>query len=65
MIRQTPRKDLLKKMTSAGFHFSPGVFAVKDANPEQTLGSFELYVESMQMAFGLKSHNRGQNGVRR
>ena len=53
VIRQTPRKDLLRKMTSGGFQFSPGVFTVKDADPEQTLETFELYVESMQMAFGL------------
>ena len=40
-------------MTSVGFQFSPGVFSVKDADPEQTLERFELYVEAMQMAFSL------------
>ena len=40
-------------MTSAGFQFSPGVFKVKDADPEQTLESFELYLEAMQKAFRL------------
>ena len=38
-------------MTSAGFQFSPGVFAVKDADPEQTLERFERYVEAMKKAF--------------
>ena len=40
-------------MTSAGFQFSPGQFTVKDADPEQTLESFELYLEAMQKAFRL------------
>ena len=40
-------------MTSVGFQFSPGVFTVKDADPEQTLEMFEEYVESMQMAISL------------
>ena len=42
-------KDLKKKtMTSAGFQFSPGVFTVKDADPEETLERFELYLEAMK-----------------
>ena len=40
-------------MTSAGFQFSPGLFKVKDADPEQTLERFELYLEAMQKAFRL------------
>ena len=40
-------------MTSAEFQFSPGQFKVKDADPEQTLESFELYLEAMQKAFRL------------
>ena len=40
-------------MTSAGFQFSPGVFTVKDADPEETLERFELYLESMLKAFRL------------
>ena len=40
-------------MTSVGFQFSPGQFTVKDADPEQTLESFELYLEAMQKAFRL------------
>ena len=40
-------------MTNVGFQFSPGVFTVKDADPEQTLERFEEYVEAMQMAFSL------------
>ena len=50
---QAPSKDLLRKMTSAGFQFSPGVFTVKDADPEETLERFEQYVKAMRMAFGL------------
>ena len=55
VIVQAPSKDLWRKMTSAGFQFSPGVFTVKDADPEETLERFEQYVKAMQMAFG---HNR-------
>ena len=40
-------------MTSVGFQFTPGVFTVKNANPEQTLERVEEYVEAMQMAFSL------------
>ena len=40
MIVQAPSKDLWRKMTSAGFQFSPGVFTVKDADPEETLERF-------------------------
>ena len=40
-------------MTSAGFQFSPGVFTVKDADPEQTLERFERYLEAMKKAFRL------------
>ena len=40
-------------MASAGFQFSPGLFKVKDADPEQTLERFELYLEAMQKAFRL------------
>ena len=40
-------------MTSAGFQFSPRVFTVKDADPEETLERFELYLESMLKAFRL------------
>ena len=40
-------------MTSAGFQFSPGVFTVKDADPEETLERFELYLEAMLKAFRL------------
>ena len=40
-------------MTNVGFQFSPGVFTVKDADPEETLERFEQYVKAMQMAFGL------------
>ena len=46
---------MLRKMTSAGFQFSPGVFTVKDADPEETLERFEQYVKAMRMAFGLNS----------
>ena len=40
-------------MTSSRFQFSPGKFMVKDADPEQTLERFELYLESMRKAFRL------------
>ena len=40
-------------MTSVGFQFSPGKFTVKVADPEQTLESFELYLEAIQKAFRL------------
>ena len=51
-------------MNSGGFQFSPGVFSVKDADPEQTLGRFEQYVESMQMAFGLNRRINPTTGAR-
>ena len=40
-------------MTSAGFQFSPGEFKVKEADPEQTLERFELYLEAMKKVFRL------------
>ena len=64
VIRQTPSKDLLRKMTSGEFQFSPGVFTVRDANPEQTLERFEQYVESMQMAFGLNRRINPTTGAK-
>ena len=64
MIRQAPSKDLWRKMTSAGFQFSPGVFTVKDADPEETLERFEQYVKAMQMAFGLNRRVDPTTGAR-
>ena len=49
-------------MTSVGFQFSPGVFTVKDADPEQTLERFEEYVEAMQMAFSLNRRVNPKTG---
>ena len=46
MIRQTPSKTCTRKMTNVGFEFSPGMFTVKDADPEQTLERFELYTSA-------------------
>ena len=40
-------------MAGAGFQFSPGEFKVKDADPEQTLERFELYLDAMVKAFRL------------
>ena len=54
----------MRKMTSMGFQFSPGVFTVKDADPEQTLERFELYVEAMQMAFGLNRRFNPTTGAK-
>ena len=51
-------------MTSGGFQFSPGVFTVRDADPEQTLERFEQYVESMQMAFGLNRRINPTTGAK-
>ena len=51
-------------MTSVGFQFSPGQFTVKDADPEQTLEQFELYVEAMQMAFGLNRRINPTTGAK-
>ena len=59
----------MRKMTSVGFQFPPGVFTVKDANPEQTLERVEEYVECGGYADGFQSeqkgqsHNRSQGGV--
>ena len=51
-------------MTNAGFQFSPGVFTVKDADPEETLERFEQYVKAMQMAFGLNRRVDPTTGAR-
>ena len=69
MIRQTTKvKTCERKMTSAGagagFQFSPGIFAVKDADPEQTLERFELYLESMQKAFRLNRRVNPTTGTK-
>ena len=64
MIRQTPSKTCTRKMTNVGFQFSPGVFTVKDADPEQTLERFELYVEAMQMAFSLNRRINPKTGAK-
>ena len=45
-----------------GFQFSPGLFTVKDADPEQTLERFEQYVEAMQMAFSLNRRVNPKTG---
>ena len=47
-----------------GFQFSPGVFTVKDADPEQTLERFEEYVEAMQMAFSLNRRVNPKTGAK-
>ena len=51
-------------MTSAGFQFSPGVFKVKDADPEETLERFELYLEAMQKAFRLNRRVNPTTGTK-
>ena len=40
-------------MACVGFQFSPGEFKVKEADPEQTLERFELYLEAMKKVFRL------------
>ena len=51
-------------MTSTGFQFSPGDFKVKDADPEQTLESFERYLEAMQKAFRLNRRVNPTTGTK-
>ena len=51
-------------MTSAGFQFSPGVFTVKDADPEETLERFELYLEAMKKAFRLNRRVHPTTGAK-
>ena len=51
-------------MTSAGFQFSPGEFKVKDADPEQTLERFELYLEAIQKAFRLNRRVNPTTGAK-
>ena len=50
-------------MTSAGFQFSPGEFKVKDADPELTLETFELYLEAIQKAFRLNRRVNPTTGL--
>ena len=51
-------------MTSAGFQFSPGEFKVKDADPEQTLERFELYLEAIRKAFRLNRRVNPTTGLK-
>ena len=51
-------------MTSAGFQFSPGEFKVKEADLEQTLERFELYLEAMQKVFRLNRRVNPTTGAK-
>ena len=51
-------------MTSAGFQFSPGVFKVKDADPEETLERFELYLEAIEKVFRLNRRVNPTTGTK-
>ena len=51
-------------MTSAGFQFSPGEFKVKDADPEQTLERFQLYLEAISKAFRLNRRVNPTTGLK-
>ena len=64
MPRAKHRVRLVERMTSVGFQFSPGVFAVKDADPEQTLERFEEYVEAIEMAFSLNRRVDPKTGAK-
>ena len=51
-------------MTSAGFQFSPGEFKVKEADLEQTLERFKLYLEAMQKVFRLNRRVNPTTGAK-
>ena len=51
-------------MTRAGFQFSPGEFKVKEADLEQTLERFELYLEAMQKVFRLNRRVNPTTGAK-
>ena len=51
-------------MTNVGFQFSPGQFTVKEADPEQTLERFELYLEAMQKVFRLNRRVNPTTGAK-
>ena len=51
-------------MTRARFQFSPGEFKVKEADLEQTLERFELYLEAMQKVFRLNRRVNPTTGAK-